>query len=157
MESIPNTVWIDADACPRVVKDIVYRAVHKRKIQAILVANSYQQHPRSERIRMIVVAKEPDEADNTILEQCKTSDLVITADIILADKLVKKGVVAINPRGEVYTDANVGNRLATRNLMSDLRDEGVVRGGPSNYNDRDKQKFASSLDKYLTLLKNKLG
>ena len=103
-------------------------------------------------LHQIVVKSGPDEADAKILELCDEKDLVISADIPLAAQLVEKGVLVINPRGQVYDEENVGSHLATRNLMSDLRDEGMITRGQKSFSDRDRQQFASSLDKYITQL-----
>lgn len=158
-ESIPDSprprIWVDGDACPRGVKEIIYKSSIKRKLPTIFVANMHQNLPRIKYIYQIVVEKGPDEADKLIVKLADKQDIVITHDIPLAAELVKKSVITINPRGEIYTDVNISARLATRNLMSDLRSEGLKTGGPKGYSEKNKQQFASSLDKYLTKLSNK--
>ena len=146
------TVWVDADACPRVVKELLFRSVQQRQIRMILVANHYIQYPQSELIDLVVVGKNFDAADHYISDKVKQGDLVITADILLAEGIVKQGVVALNPRGEVYDAASIAERVAIRNLMTEFRTESNPMGGASAYDVRDKQKFANALDKYLTLL-----
>lgn len=150
-------IWIDADACPKSVKEVVFKGSERVGVPTVLVANSFMATPRSKVISLVVVDKGLDVADHYILENCQTTDLVITADIPLADSLVKKGVLAINPRGEVYTEENVGEILATRNLMSELRDSGVVQGGPPPLGPKDKAQFASAFDRELTRLLRRSG
>ncbi|MBQ0743672.1 MAG: YaiI/YqxD family protein [Pseudomonas sp.] len=147
------TLWIDADACPRPVRDIVVRAARRRQIELVLVANSPQALPPGPGIRQVTVSSGADVADQYIIDHSVPGDLVITADIPLAAGLVERKVTAINPRGEVYNKANVGERLATRNLMDELRGAGLAgRNGPAPYNDKDKQAFANSLDRLLANL-----
>ncbi|MBL4833373.1 MAG: YaiI/YqxD family protein [Pseudomonas sp.] len=147
------TLWIDADACPRPVRDIVVRAARRRQIELILVANSPQVVPPGPGVRQVTVPSGADVADQYIIDHAVTGDLVITADIPLAAALVERKVTAINPRGEVYDKSNVGERLATRNLMDELRGAGLAgRSGPAPYSDRDKQAFANSLDRLLAAL-----
>lgn len=142
-------IWIDADACPGPVKEIVYRASERRQIPVHLVANQVQRLPRSAIISQTQVPKTPDAADHFIIQEAETTDLVITADVPLAAELVAKKVHVINPRGEAYTEANVRERLNVRDMMDELRGAGLVTGGPSSYNDKDKQSFANSLDRWL--------
>ncbi|WP_373185593.1 YaiI/YqxD family protein [Halopseudomonas sp.] len=147
------TLWIDADACPRPVRDIVVRAARRRQIELVLVANSAQTLPPGPGVRQVTVASGADVADQYIIDHAVPGDLVITADIPLAAGLVERHVTAINPRGEIYNKSNVGERLATRNLMDELRGAGLAgRSGPPPYSDRDKQAFANSLDRLLALL-----
>lgn len=147
------TLWIDADACPRPVRDIVVRAARRRQIELVLVANSAQTLPPGPGIRQVTVASGADVADQYIIDHAVPGDLVITADIPLAAGLVERQVTAINPRGEIYNKSNVGERLATRNLMDELRGAGLAgRSGPAPYSDRDKQAFANSLDRLLAAL-----
>ncbi|GGC92309.1 YaiI/YqxD family protein [Halopseudomonas salina] len=147
------TLWIDADACPRPVRDVVVRAARRRQIELVLVANSAQTLPPGPGIRQVTVASGADVADQYIIDHAVPGDLVITADIPLAAGLVDRNVTAINPRGEIYTKSNVGERLATRNLMDELRGAGLAGGGgPAPYSDRDKQAFANSLDRLLAKL-----
>lgn len=146
-------IWIDADACPKMVKEFVYKVSRRLEIPVVLVANSGLHVPRFHLVSLVVVGKNPDEADHHILENCAVGDLVITADIPLASSLVDKGVVAINPRGAVYNSDSVKEALATRNLMQDLREEGTMLGGPAPLGPRDLEKFANAIDRELTKLK----
>lgn len=142
-------IWIDADACPAPVKIIVFRASQRVGVPVTLVANQRLQTPPSPLITAVQVSQGFDEADDYIVQQATASDLVITADIPLAARLVERGVPALNPRGELYTQDNVRERLALRNLKEELRSAGTLTGGPSPYNDRDKQAFANGLDRWL--------
>jgi uncharacterized protein YaiI (UPF0178 family) len=146
-------IWIDADACPKMIKEFVYKVSRRLKIPVVLVANSGMQIPRSSLISLVVVGKNMDEADHHILENCAVGDLVVTADIPLASSLIDKAVVAINPRGTIYTPDNVKEALATRNLMQELRDEGTMTGGPPPLGPRDRENFANAMDRELTRLR----
>ncbi|MCB1771090.1 MAG: YaiI/YqxD family protein [Candidatus Competibacteraceae bacterium] len=143
-------IWIDADACPAPVKTIVFRASQRVRIPITLVANQRAQMPPSPLIRVVQVSQGFDAADDYIVEHATASDLVITADIPLAARLVAQGIPALNPRGELYTADNIQERLALRNLKEELRSAGSIIGGPAPYHDRDKQAFANSLDRWLT-------
>lgn len=143
-------IWIDADACPRAVKDIIYRAAERTRTPTILVANSGMSIPRSQYVTMVVVGKGLDVADDHIAENVMDADLVVTADVPLADKVVSKGALAINPRGELYTAANVKEKLSLRDFMQDLRSGGLVSGGPPALSASDVQKFANAFDRELT-------
>lgn len=143
-------IWIDADACPRVVKEIVFRASERLQIQVRLVANKVLAKYHSRLVSSVVVPGGVDVADDYIARHATSEDLVITADIPLAARIVRKGGVAIDPRGELFTDQNVGERLAVRDLMQGLRDEGLIQGGPAQLGLRDRQRFASALDRTLT-------
>ncbi|MEH6491617.1 YaiI/YqxD family protein [Halopseudomonas sp.] len=144
-------LWIDADACPRPVRDVAVKAARRKQIELVLVANSAQQLPPGPGVRQVIVSAGADAADHHIIEQASPGDLVITADIPLAAGLVDRQVTAINPRGQVYDKASIGDRLAMRNLMDELRGAGLAgRGGPAPYSDRDKQAFANALDRLLT-------
>jgi len=145
-------IYVDADACPGVIKDIVIRAANNRKIQTIFVANKVLLLPVSEFLRQETVEAGLDKADAFIAEHALASDLVVTADIPLAHQLVKKGIVAINPRGLIYTEDNIGDRISVRDLLTDLRDSGEITGGPKPFGDKDKREFASSFDRVLTQL-----
>ena len=145
-------ICIDADACPRMIKDFVYKVSLRLNIPVVLVANSGIHAPRSNLVSLVVVGREIDQADRHILDNCAGGDLVVTADIPLASSLVDKGVVAINPRGTVYTADNVKEALATRNLTQELREEGIMSGGPPPLGPRDKEKFANAIDRELTQL-----
>jgi uncharacterized protein YaiI (UPF0178 family) len=144
-------LWIDADAAPRDVKEIVCRAAKRLELETVLVANQRLQVPPGARfVSAVRVAGGPDEADRHIAEHAQAGDVAVTADIPLASILVEKGVVVIDPRGEEYTPDNVGERLAVRNFMDGLRGAGVETGGSTPYGPRDKQSFASALDRVLT-------
>jgi uncharacterized protein YaiI (UPF0178 family) len=143
-------IWVDADACPNVVKEIIFRAAKRTKIQVILVANQPLNSPPSPFIKKIVVAAGFDVADNYIVQNIVANDLVITADIPLADAVVGKGAIALNPRGMLYTPANIKQKLAVRNLSEVLRDTGKISGGPAGLSKRDIQQFSNHLDSILT-------
>ena len=143
-------IWVDADACPGEVKELLYRAAKRRKIQVILVANQPLRTPRSEFIQNLLVPAGPNVADQYIVENVELGDLVITADIPLAAAVVAKGGQALNPRGERYTEANVGQRLATRNLLDELRGGGQITGGPPMFDAKARQAFANQLDRWIT-------
>lgn len=142
-------IWIDADACPKVVKEIVFRASERLKIMVYLVANRPLAVPRSALVKTVCVAKEFNEADRYIAEQVTANDVVITADIPLAAEIVEKGALGIDPRGELYTAENVRERLSMRNFMQDLRSAGLVQGGPAELSTVDRRKFAAALDSTL--------
>ena len=143
-------LWIDGDACPRAVRDIVFRAAERLRIEAIVVANREARVPRSRYIRAIRVPKGFDVADRHIVEQVEAGDVVVTQDIPLAAELVPKGVHVISPHGETFTEENVGERLAMRDLLQGLRDQGAVLGGPAPFGEADKRNLASALDRILT-------
>ncbi|MDR3578638.1 MAG: YaiI/YqxD family protein [Oryzomonas sp.] len=143
-------IWIDADACPRVIKEIAFRASERLEIPVSLVANTSLAKHHSRLIDSVVVGEGFDVADDYIAEHATPEDVVITADIPLAARIVAKGAVGIDPRGEFYTEENVGERLSMRDLMMELRDGGMVRGGPAQFGATDRQRFASSLDTLLT-------
>ncbi len=142
-------IWVDADACPNMIKEILFRAAERTQIPVTLVMNQSARTPRSPLIRHIQVASGFDEADRRIVELASAGDLVITADIPLAARIVEKGALALNPRGELYTVENIGERLAMRNLMDELRGGGLVRGGPAALDANDRKAFANSLDRVL--------
>lgn len=142
-------IWVDADACPRVIRDILFRAAERVGVQVTLVANQPQQLPPSALIRSIQVAPGFDVADNEILKRLAPGDLVITADIPLAAEVIAREAHALNPRGQVYTKDNVRERLNMRDFMETLRASGVQTGGPPALSDRDRQSFANALDAFL--------
>ena len=146
-------IWVDADACPGTIKELLFRAAQRRKIKVTLVANGSMRTPRSEFIETILVPSGMNIADRRIVELVAPGDLVITADIPLAADVVAKGGQALNPRGELYTDANVGERVAVRNLVDGLRGGGLVTGGPAAFSPRDRQAFANGLDRWLAKAK----
>jgi len=143
-------IWIDADACPRVIKEIVFRASERLNLPVLLVANKSLGKHNTHLIQSIVVSEGFDIADDYIAEHAASDDLVITADIPLAARVVANGGVALDPRGELYTEENVGERLSMRDLMMELRSGGAVLGGPAQFCLTDRQRFASSLDRLLT-------
>ena len=144
------TIWIDADASPRAVKEIVFRASERLQLEVVLVANRWQQIPRSSRIRLVQVGQGMDVADDHIVEHAQQGDLAITADIPLAAQLVEKGVLVLQPRGEVLDEGNVRQRLNLRDFMEEMRASGLASGGPPPFGDGDKQRFANALDRILT-------
>jgi len=143
-------IWVDADACPRVIKEIVFRASERLELPVCLVANSIMEKHHSRLITSVVVAEGFDAADDYIAEHASSSDLVITADIPLAARIVEKGAVGLDPRGERYTEENVMERLSIRDMMQELRGAGMIQGGPGPFSSTDRRRFASSLDSLLT-------
>jgi len=150
MKIKPNKIWIDADACPKAIKETVFKASARLNLPVVLVANSYQTIPHSDLVRLIIVDRGDDVADQYIVDHVEKNDLVITADIPLAARIVEKEAVAINPRGEIYTEENIGEILSMRNFMKELRDGGSLTGGPAAFSARDVQEFANSLNKLLS-------
>jgi len=149
-------LWIDADAAPREVKEIVFRAARRLELPVVLVANQWLSPPLDHPLVTAVrVSGGPDVADLHIAEHAEAGDVAITADIPLAARLVEKEVTVIDPRGAEYTAENLGDRLAVRDLMTGLRDAGTVTGGPRPYNAKDKQAFASTLDRVLTRMRRR--
>lgn len=146
-------IWVDADACPNVIKEILFRAAERTQIAVTLVANQYLRVPPSRFIRAMVVPKGFDVADNEIVRLCEPGDLVITADIPLAAEVLEKGAAALNPRGERYSDATIRERLTMRDFMETMRASGVQTGGPATLSQRDRQQFAAELDKWLLSVK----
>lgn len=143
-------IIIDADAFPKVLKEILLRAVLKRQITTIFIANKRIGIPDAHHITMEVVAQGPDEADHRIVELCEACDLVITADIPLADRIVTKGAVGLDPRGTIYDENNIKHLLAMRNLMEELRNCGEITGGPSAIGEKTVRAFADGLNKILS-------
>ena len=143
-------IWVDADACPKVIKDILFRAADRVGVQLILVANQPLQVPGSRYIRSIQVAAGFDVADNYIVQQAQAGDLVITADIPLAAEVIEKGCLALNPRGELYTVENIRQRLNMRDFMETMRGSGVDTGGPPAFSQSNRMAFANQLDRWLT-------
>ena len=142
-------IWVDADACPKAIKDILFRVAERTKITTTLVANQYLQTPPSRYIKLLQVKSGYDVADNEIVKRLSAGDLVITGDIPLANDVIGKGAYAINPRGERYTQENIKERLNMRDFMDTLRASGIDTGGPSALNSCDIQAFANQLDKFL--------
>jgi len=144
-------LWIDADAAPRDVKEICFRASERLELETVLVANQRIQLPAGYRyLSAVRVDGGPDVADNYIVEHAQAGDVTVTQDIPLAALLVPKGVIVIDPRGDEYTEESIGERLSVRNFMDGLRSTGVETGGHSAYGAREKQQFANSLDRALT-------
>jgi uncharacterized protein YaiI (UPF0178 family) len=143
-------IWVDADACPNPVKEILFRAAERRKVALTLVANQFLRTPPSRFIRAVQVAAGFDIADNHIVTALSPGDLVITADIPLAAEVIERGAHAINPRGERYTPNNIRQRLAMRDFLETMRSSGVVTDGPSSYSQVDRKAFADALDRFLT-------
>lgn len=142
-------IWIDADACPGVIKEILYRACGRKQVELILVANQPLKAPPSPLIRTVQVPAGFDVADNYIVQHMSPGDLVITADIPLAAEVIEGEAHAINPRGDFYTTENIKQRLTMRNFMEELRSTGQVSGGPPPLNHTDRQAFANALDRFL--------
>jgi len=147
-------IWVDADACPRVIKDILFRAAERVGISLTLVANQPLQIPRSRHISAIQVGAGFDVADQHIVQQAAAGDLVITADIPLADEVISNGCLALNPRGELYTRENIRQRLNMRDFMDTMRGSGIDTGGPPALSQADRQAFANQLDRYLARQSN---
>jgi len=143
-------IWVDADACPVVIKDILFRAAQRTCIQLTLVANQSVRIPPSPNIKFVQVASGFDVADNEIVKRLAVGDLVITADIPLAAEVIEKGGHALNPRGELYSVDNIKARLTMRNFMDTLRSSGVDTGGPPTLSQSDRKTFADQLDRFLT-------
>jgi len=146
-------IWIDGDAAPKLMKDVVYRCSDRLGLPVTVVANSWQQTPRSDLIKMVVVGDAFDAADDYIAEQCAPKEVVITADIPLAARIVAAGAAVITPRGEELDTESIDERLAVRNFMEEMRSADLVGGGPPPYGDRDRQQFANTLDRVVTRLR----
>jgi uncharacterized protein YaiI (UPF0178 family) len=142
-------IWVDADACPRVIKDILCRAADRAEITVTFVANQRFRVPESSFISLIQVGQGADIADDEIFNQCEAGDLIITADIPLAARVVEKGALGLDPRGKVYDKNNIGQILSMRNFMDELRGSGVETGGPSGFGQKERYKFANELDKII--------
>ena len=149
-------VWVDADACPKLAKDQLVKFALKRQLQVVLVAGQAQIKPAFACVRLIVVPSGPDAADDYLVEHAEPGELVICSDIPLADRLVKKGVAALDPRGKEFDAGNMGERLAVRNLFTELREQGQMGGGQGAYGEREKQAFANALDRILTRLQRQV-
>ena len=147
-------IWVDADACPKDVKELLFRTAKRTETRVTLVANQPLRTPASEFIDSLLVPGGMDVADRKIVELVEPGDLVITADIPLAANVVEKGAQALDPRGELYTESNIGERLAMRNLLDELRGGGEITGGPAGYSAKDKQAFANQLDRWLNEAKD---
>jgi len=146
----PVNIWVDADACPAVVKDILYRAAERAQVTLTLVANQPLRTPRSTFIRVVQVPRGFDVADNEIARRVQPGDLVVTADIPLAAQVIERGGHALDPRGELYSPDTIRERLTMRDFMDELRASGVQTGGPPPLAHGDRQRFANQLDRLLT-------
>ena len=142
-------IWVDADACPKVIKETLFRAAARAKVQTTLVANQPLYTPKSPFIDTVQVGQGFDVADDYIVENMDPGDLVITADIPLAADVIKGKAHALNPRGEMYTESNIRQRLSMRNFMDELRGAGEITGGPAAISQADRRAFASELDRFL--------
>ncbi|MFZ5762118.1 MAG: YaiI/YqxD family protein [Thermodesulfobacteriota bacterium] len=145
-------IWVDADACPKAIKEILFRAAERLGVVLILVANRLLRVPPSRYIRAMQVEKGLDVADQRIVRELAPGDLVVTADIPLAAAVIGRGGHALNPRGEWYSPENIDERLTMRNFMDRLRESGVETGGPESLSPKDRQAFANRLDQFLTSL-----
>lgn len=143
-------IWVDADACPNVIKEILFRAANRAGVQLTLVANQYLKTPPSKFIRAIQVPAGFDVADNEIVQRLESGDLVITADIPLAAEVIEKGGHALNPRGEFYSTETIRQKLVMRDFMEELRSSGEVSGGPASFSHSDRMAFANQLDRFLS-------
>lgn len=142
-------IWVDADACPVVIKEILYKAAERTKLKLLLVANRKIRVPKSQYIESQIVPSGLDVADNEIVKNVESGDLVVTSDIPLAARIVEKGATGLNPRGEIYTTENINERRSARDFMDILRSSGIETGGPSAISKRDRQLFANSLDQII--------
>ena len=143
-------IWVDADACPKVIKEIIFRAAKRVSVPTTLVANQELSIPASPYIDSVIVKAGLDVADTYIVQHLAKGDLVITADIPLAAEAIAHGAYALNPRGEFYNEVNIRQRLSMRNFLDELRNSGVETGGPPPFNQRDREAFANQLDRFLT-------
>ena len=146
-------IWVDADAAPKAVKEIIFRVSRRLRLPVRLVANRYQQTPRFKLIQSIQVSAGADVADDYIVEHCASGDIVITQDIPLADRVIEKGAHVLQPRGGTLTAANIKQRLSVRDFMDDLRGTGVQTGGPPPFGPKDRQRFANELDRLVNQLR----
>jgi len=143
-------IWVDGDACPVVIKEILFRAAIREKIETTLVANQFISVQKSEYIKFIQVASGFDVADNEIVDRVCEGDLVITSDIPLAAEVIEKNASALNARGELYSRHNIKTRLSMRDFMDTLRGSGIQSGGPPAFNQKDRQNFANQLDRLIS-------
>ena len=145
-------IWVDADACPNLIKNVIFRLADNRQVDVVLVSNHYVNTPNSRFVSAKQVGKGFDEADKEIIALMSGGDLVVTGDLPLANDVIQKRGFAINPRGTVYDEENIKSHLSRRDLMEDLRDSGVVSGGPSALNKKNVQEFANAIDRLVTKL-----
>lgn len=146
-------LWVDADACPQTIKTLLFRVSERLQIPLHLVANSPMRLPASSLIEFTLVKAGADVADQFIAENVTAGDVVITGDIPLAAKVVDRGGVCIEPRGEILDRENVGGKLSMRNFMEEMRFSGMIQGGPSSPSSTDHQKFSNALDRLLTRMR----
>jgi len=142
-------IWVDADACPKVIKEILFRAAKRVRVVIVFVANQSLQIPASPYLKSMQVPGGFNIADDEIVKQVQSGDLVVTADIPLAAAIIEKNATALNPRGKLYTSDNIGEILTMRNLMDELRTSGAEIGGPQQFNPSDRETFANELDQFL--------
>ena len=145
-------IWVDADASPNLIKNVLFRLADKRQVNVVLVSNHYVKTPNSRFISVKQVGKGFDEADNEIIALMSEGDVVVTGDLPLANDVIQKSGFAINPRGIFYDKENIKSHLSRRDLMEDLRDSGVVSGGPSALNKKHVQEFSNAIDRLVTKL-----
>ena len=143
-------IWVDADACPVVIKEILFRAANRTGVQLTLIANQPIRIPPSRYIKFIQVSSGFDVADNEIVKRVSLGDLVITSDIPLAAEVIEKGAIVLDSRGELYSEDNIRDRLNMRDFMETLRASGIDTGGPSALSQNDRKNFANQLDKFLS-------
>ncbi len=148
------TIWVDADACPNLIREILFKAARRTGVSLTLVANQHIATPRNANITAIQVPQGFDVADNEIVKRVNTDDLVVTGDIPLAAEVMEKGAHALNPRGEMYDPDTIRQKLNMRDFMDSMRSSGVQTGGPPPMNAGDRQQFANHLDRYLTKYAN---
>lgn len=148
-------IWVDADACPVVIREILFRAAQRTGVSLTLVANQPIRVPRSENIQMVQVSAGYDVADSEIVKRVESGDLVVTADIPLADEVIQKNGLALSPRGELFTEANIRSKLNMRDFMDTLRASGIDTGGPPALGQADRKSFANHLDRLLAQRNNK--
>ena len=146
-------IYIDDDACPKMAKEILFKTSKRESIELVFVANSFGRNPSKPLVEYIVVGEGADVADDKIVELLEPGDLVITADIPLADRVIKKGGLVVTSRGEELNDNNIGDRLGVRDLMDDLRNVGVNLGGPPPYSQKDRSQFANTLNRVISKMK----
>lgn len=148
-------VWMDGDACPGAVKEVLYKAADRTKIKLVCVSNKYFKIPKSKFVEIIIVDSKPDAADEKIVEEMEPGDLVVTADLPLASNAIEKKGLALNPRGELYTIENIKAKLQMRDFMDSLRGSGIETGGAPPFSVKNKEMFANNLDKILTKYLNR--
>ncbi len=142
-------ILVDADACPRPVREVLLRASARRFVPVVLVSNRWPDPPKSDLVTAVVVPQGPDVADDRIVEMSVPGDIVVSADIPLAVRVIEKGALVITPKGHLLTVSNIGERLSLRNIMDEMRGAGIATGGPAPFSNKDKQRFAATLDRLL--------